>query len=78
MRCMMTMMPVSPPHKPYLNDDLTECAMIWHHSFNVIVKHPDNKLPLTLHTGTRKGDYKLLWKWHGEVSLYAPAKSKLR
>lgn len=46
----------------------------WHYPFNVIVKHPDNGLPLTPHSGIRVGDYKLLWDWHGKLVLYDIAK----
>lgn len=42
----------------------------WHYPFNVVVKHPDNGLPLTPHSGIRVGDYKLLWDWHGKLTLY--------
>lgn len=42
----------------------------WHYPFNVIVKHPDNGLPLTPHSGLRSGDYKLIWDWHGKVELF--------
>jgi len=42
----------------------------WHYPFNVIVKHPDNGLPLTPHSGIRAGDYKLIWDWHGKVELF--------
>ena len=45
-------------------------TIIWHYPYNVKVIHPDNGLPLTPHTGIRKGDYKLLWDWHGNVELY--------
>ncbi|MDF7823464.1 sulfatase [Pontiellaceae bacterium B12227] len=42
----------------------------WHYPFNVIVKHPDDGLPLTPHSAIRVGDYKLLWDWHGKLVLY--------
>lgn len=42
----------------------------WHYPFNVIVKHPDNGLPLTPHSGIRSGDYKLIWDWHGKLELF--------
>lgn len=45
-------------------------TIVWHYPYNVKVMHPDNRLPLTPHTGMRKGDYKLLWDWHGKVELY--------
>jgi arylsulfatase A-like enzyme len=45
-------------------------TIIWHYPYNVIVKHPDNGLPLTPHSAMRKGDYKLIWDWHGKLELY--------
>ncbi len=45
-------------------------TLIWHYPFNVIVKHPDNGLPLTPHSAIRVGDYKLIWDWHGKLELY--------
>lgn len=45
-------------------------TVIWHYPYNVAVKHPDNGLPLTPHTGMRKGSYKLLWDWHGKLEVY--------
>lgn len=42
----------------------------WHYPFNVIVKHPDNGLPLTPHSAVRVGDHKLIWDWHGKLELY--------
>jgi arylsulfatase A-like enzyme len=44
-----------------------ERTMIWHYPFNVIVKHPDNGMPLTPHSAIRVGDYKLIWDWHGRL-----------
>ena len=48
----------------------TARTLYWHYPFNVIVKHPDNGLPLTPHSAIRKGDYKLIWDWHGKLELY--------
>lgn len=45
-------------------------TIIWHYPYNVKVMHPDNGLPLTPHTAMRKGDYKLIWDWHGKLELY--------
>ena len=45
-------------------------TIIWHYPYNVKVMHPDHKLPLTPHTAMRKGDYKLIWDWHGKLELY--------
>ena len=45
-------------------------TLIWHYPFNVIVKHPDNGLPLTPHSAIRVGDHKLIWDWHGKLELY--------
>lgn len=50
--------------------DAPERTIIWHYPFNVIVKHPDNGLPLTPHSAIRVGDYKLIWDWHGKLELY--------
>lgn len=50
--------------------DAPERTLIWHYPFNVIVKHPDNGLPLTPHSAIRVGDYKLIWDWHGKLELY--------
>jgi arylsulfatase A-like enzyme len=45
-------------------------TFIWHYPFNVIVKDPDNGLPLTPHSAIRVGDYKLIWDWHGKLELF--------
>lgn len=45
-------------------------TFIWHYPFNVIVKHPNDGLPLTPHSAIRTGDYKLIWDWHGRLELY--------
>jgi len=45
-------------------------TIIWHYPYNVIVRHPDHNLPLTPRTAMRKGDYKLIWDWHGKLELY--------
>jgi len=45
-------------------------TLIWHYPFNVIVKHPDNGQPLSPHSAIRVGDHKLIWDWHGKLSLY--------
>jgi len=50
--------------------DAPERTLIWHYPFNVIVKHPDNGLPLTPHSAIRVGDFKLIWDWHGKLELY--------
>lgn len=50
--------------------DAPERTIIWHYPFNVIVKHPDNGLPLTPHSAIRVGDHKLIWDWHGKLELY--------
>ncbi len=52
------------------NADLGERAVIWHYPFNVIVNNPNDNLPLTPFSGIRRGDYKLLWDWHGKLELY--------
>jgi arylsulfatase A-like enzyme len=48
----------------------TRDTFYWHYPFNVIVKHPDTNLPLTPHSAVRAGDYKLIFDWHGKLSLY--------
>jgi len=45
-------------------------TIIWHYPYNVKVMHPDYNLPLTPRTAMRKGDYKLIWDWHGKLELY--------
>jgi len=45
-------------------------TIIWHYPYNVKVMHPDHNLPLTPRTAMRKGDYKLIWDWHGKLELY--------
>mgnify|MGYP001815484211 CR=1 FL=1 len=45
-------------------------TLYWHYPFNVIVKHPDNGLPLTPHSAIRVGNDKLIWDWHGKLELY--------
>lgn len=45
-------------------------SIFWHYPFNVIVSHPDHQLPLTPTSGIRRGNYKLLWDWHGKLELY--------
>lgn len=42
----------------------------WHYPMNVGLNHPDTGLPLTPHSGMRKGDYKIIWDWHGKLELY--------
>ncbi len=49
---------------------LTARSLIWHYPFNVQVLHPDYNLPLTPTSAIRKGDYKLIWDWHGKLELY--------
>jgi arylsulfatase A-like enzyme len=45
-------------------------TLIWHYPFNVSVKHPDHGTPLSPHSAIRVGDHKLIWDWHGKLSLY--------
>src|SRR3546814_21094514 len=42
----------------------------WHYPLNVGVKSPIDNMPLTPHSAIRKGDYKLIFDWHGRLSLY--------
>ncbi len=48
----------------------SERTLIWHYPFNVSVKHPDYGKPLSPHSAIRVGDHKLIWDWHGKLSLY--------
>lgn len=48
----------------------TRNTFFWHYPFNVIVDNADDGFPLTPHSGIRKGDYKLLFDWHGRLKLY--------
>ena len=47
-----------------------ERTLIWHYPFNVKVNHPDYGTPLSPHSAIRVGDHKLIWDWHGRLSLY--------
>lgn len=49
---------------------LGERAIIWHYPFNVKVRHPNYNLPLTPTSAIRKGDFKMIWDWHGKLELY--------
>lgn len=42
----------------------------WHYPLNVIYRNPDDCLPYTPHSAIRKGDYKLIFDWHGRLKLY--------
>jgi hypothetical protein len=42
----------------------------WHYPFNVIVKHPDDGVPLAPHSAIRQGDYKLIYDWSGRLLLH--------
>ena len=48
----------------------TRDTFFWHYPFNVIVKHPDDDVPLAPHSAIRQGDYKLIFDWSGRVLLY--------
>lgn len=45
-------------------------TLFWHYPFNVIVKDPRHGTPLAPHSAIREGDMKLIWNWHGQLSLY--------
>lgn len=45
-------------------------TLVWHYPFNVAVKHPENGEPLSPHSAIRVGPHKLIWDWHGRLSLY--------
>lgn len=42
----------------------------WHYPFNVILNDVDHGLPLTPHSSMVKGDWKLIFDWHGKLELY--------
>jgi len=44
--------------------------MYWHYPFNVGLDDPQTGLPLTPSSAIRQGDYKLIWDWHGRLSLF--------
>ncbi|WP_200979898.1 sulfatase [Echinicola sp. 20G] len=48
----------------------TKTTHYWHYPFNVIYNNPKDGFPLTPHSAIRKGDYKLIYDWHGRISLY--------
>lgn len=45
-------------------------TLIWHYPFNVKVDHPSYGQPLSPHSAIRVGDHKLIWDWHGKLTLY--------
>jgi len=44
--------------------------MFWHYPFNVALNDPNTGMFLTPSSAIRKGDYKLIWDWHGRLELY--------
>ncbi len=52
------------------NNSYCRNTFFWHYPFNVIVDNADDGFPLTPHSAIRKGDYKLLFDWHGRLKLY--------
>ena len=52
-------------NRNYLRD-----TFIWHYPFNVAPLPPDDGFPLTPHSAIRKGDFKLIFDWHGRLWLY--------
>jgi arylsulfatase A-like enzyme len=48
----------------------TRNTFYWHYPLNVSPHNPDDDLPLTPHSAIRKGDYKLIFDWHGRLKLY--------
>ncbi len=48
----------------------TRDTFYWHYPLNVSPNNPDDDLPLTPHSAIRKGDYKLIFDWHGRLKLY--------
>ncbi|MBE0654953.1 MAG: hypothetical protein IH594_14220 [Bacteroidales bacterium] len=53
-----------------LEKNYSRNTFFWHYPFNVSVKNPDDGFPLTPHSAIRKGDYKLIFDWHGRLKLY--------
>lgn len=45
-------------------------TFVWHYPFNVVPLDPKNGFALTPHSAIRKGDFKLIYDWNGDVSLY--------
>lgn len=45
-------------------------TLIWQYPFNVKVDHPDYGTPLSPHSAIRVGGHKLIWDWHGKLSLF--------
>ena len=43
---------------------------IWHFPFNKNINDPDDGMPLTPRSAIRKGDYKLIVDWTGNMKLY--------
>lgn len=48
----------------------TKDTRYWHYPFNVIYNSPFDMLPLQPHSAIRKGDYKLIFDWHGRLYLF--------
>lgn len=42
----------------------------WHYPQNLGATDPATGLPFTPRSAIRKGDYKLMWDWHGRLELY--------
>ena len=44
--------------------------LYWHYPFNVKMDDPETGCPLTPSSAIRKGNYKLIWDWHGRLLLF--------
>ncbi|MFK7851946.1 MAG: sulfatase [Akkermansiaceae bacterium] len=58
---------------PFLQNpsrDSESRTLYWHYPYNVIVKDPKHGTPLAPHSAIREGNMKLIWNWHGKLSLY--------
>lgn len=61
---------------PLLNDPSNRAGgyardtFYWHYPFNVAPLHPDDDLPLTPHSTILRGNFKLIYDWHGRLFLY--------
>ncbi len=65
-------MSIKPLFKDLKNkkQNYTRNTFYWHYPLNVAPENPDDELPLTPHSAVRKGDYKLIYDWHGRLKLY--------
>ena len=48
----------------------TRDTYFWHYPLNVIYMNWEDNLPFTPHSAVRKGDFKLIFDWHGRLRLF--------